>query len=133
MFTSDQRKGIFYCFYRCTASRIFFVDVNLTQTVSPKKQEWLAMQSKIDSIKGLNQNTLSKYTHSIPILLLITKATRMSVQEIDRLVKYRKGNKYVNSPRISSSYTSFDSLLNVITPYFKFPDWVKIRHQILGM
>jgi hypothetical protein len=29
-----------------------FVDVNLTQTVSPKKQEWLAMQSKIDSIKA---------------------------------------------------------------------------------
>jgi hypothetical protein len=21
----------------------------------------------------------------------------------------------------------------VIAPYFKFPDWVKIRHQILGM
>jgi hypothetical protein len=21
----------------------------------------------------------------------------------------------------------------VITPYFKFPDWVKIRHQIIGM
>jgi hypothetical protein len=40
-----------------------FVDVNLTQTVSPKKQEWLAMQSKIDSIKAI-QNILPVY-HSI--------------------------------------------------------------------
>jgi hypothetical protein len=53
----------------------FFVDVNLTQTVSPKKQEWLAMQSKIDSIKALNSEYCQKYTHSIPILLLITKAS----------------------------------------------------------
>jgi hypothetical protein len=57
MFTSDQRKGIFVLLSHCKPS-IFFVDVNLTQTVSPKKQEWLAMQSKIDSIKASKQNTL---------------------------------------------------------------------------
>jgi hypothetical protein len=45
----------------------------------------------------------------------------MSVQEIDRLVKYRKGNKYVNSPKEFQAVTQVsDSLLNVITPYFKF-------------
>jgi hypothetical protein len=37
MFTSDQRKGIlFYCFLSRTASRLFFVDVNLTQSFSQK-------------------------------------------------------------------------------------------------
>jgi hypothetical protein len=40
-------------FFIVTATVVYlFVDVNLTQTVSPKKQEWLAMQSKIDSIKA---------------------------------------------------------------------------------
>jgi hypothetical protein len=40
-------------FFIVTATLVYlFVDVNLTQTVSPKKQEWLAMQSKIDSIKA---------------------------------------------------------------------------------
>jgi hypothetical protein len=38
MFTSDQRKGIlFYFFYRSLQLVYLFVDVNLTQTVSPKK------------------------------------------------------------------------------------------------
>jgi hypothetical protein len=55
MFTSDQRKGFVYCFYRRTATRLFICRC-LTQTVSPKKQEWLAMQSKIDSIKHQSQN-----------------------------------------------------------------------------
>jgi hypothetical protein len=73
MFTSDQRKGIlFYCFYR-RATRLF-VDVNLTQTVSPKKQEWLAMQSKIDSIKASKPEILLKYTHST-FYYRFTKAT----------------------------------------------------------
>jgi hypothetical protein len=54
-----------FCLFFIVALQVvyFFVDVNLTQTVSPKKQEWLAMQSKIDSIKGLN----SEYIVSIPI------------------------------------------------------------------
>jgi hypothetical protein len=64
MFTSDQRKGIlFYCFLSLHCKSSIFLDVNLTQTVSPKKQEWL-MQSKIDSIKGLNSEYIVKYTHS---------------------------------------------------------------------
>jgi hypothetical protein len=51
MFTSDQRKFCL-CFLSSLQLVYLFVDVNLTQTVSPKKQEWLAMQSKIDSIKA---------------------------------------------------------------------------------
>jgi hypothetical protein len=48
----------------------------------------------------------------------------MSVQEID-LMEYRKGNKYVNSPKEFQAVTQVsDSLLNV-SPYFKFPDWEK--------
>jgi hypothetical protein len=38
MFTSDQRKGfLFYFFIVALQVVYFFVDVNLTQTVSPKK------------------------------------------------------------------------------------------------
>jgi hypothetical protein len=54
----------------------------------------------------------------------------MSVQEIDRLLEYRKGNKYVKPKEFQAVTQVSDSLLNVIAPYFKFPDWVKIRHQI---
>ena len=54
----------------------------------------------------------------------------MSVQEIDRLLAFRKTNKYVNSPQEFQAVTKVsDSLLNAIAPYFKFPDWVKNKKE----
>lgn len=54
----------------------------------------------------------------------------MSVHEIDRLFAFRKENKYVNSPEEFQKVTKVsDSLLQVITPYFKFPDWVIDKKQ----
>jgi DNA uptake protein ComE-like DNA-binding protein len=50
----------------------------------------------------------------------------MSVAEIDRLLAFRKENKYVNSAKDFQKVTLVsDSLLNSIEPYFKFPEWVK--------
>ena len=50
----------------------------------------------------------------------------MSVAQIDRLLAFRKENKYVNSIKEFQAVTQVsDSLLNAISPYFKFPDWVK--------
>jgi hypothetical protein len=56
------------------------------------------MQSKIDSIKALNPEYIVKYTHSTQFYYTDYKGYKlgMSVQEIDRLLEYRKGNKYVN-------------------------------------
>jgi competence ComEA-like helix-hairpin-helix protein len=49
----------------------------------------------------------------------------MSVEEIDRLLAYRKQNKFVNSAEEFQVVTKVsDSLLKAISPYFKFPDWV---------
>ena len=49
----------------------------------------------------------------------------MKVSEIDRLLAFRKTNKYVNSAQEFQKVTQVsDSLLAVIAPYFKFPDWV---------
>jgi hypothetical protein len=48
--------------------------------------------------------------------------------EIDRLLAFRKDDKYVNSAKEFQIVTKVsDSLLHAIAPYFKFPDWVKIR------
>jgi DNA uptake protein ComE-like DNA-binding protein len=50
----------------------------------------------------------------------------MSVEEIDRLLAFRKQNKFVNSASEFQAVTKVsDSLLKAISPYFKFPDWVK--------
>jgi len=52
----------------------------------------------------------------------------MSVAEIDRLLNFRRTNQYVNSAAEFQKVTQVsDSLLNAISPYFKFPDWVNKR------
>ena len=49
----------------------------------------------------------------------------MSNEEIDRLLAYRKQDKWINSAKEFQQVTKVsDSLLNEISPYFKFPDWV---------
>ncbi|MDC0176722.1 helix-hairpin-helix domain-containing protein [Polaribacter sp.] len=54
----------------------------------------------------------------------------MSLQEIDRLLAFRKMNKFINSKDEFQNITKIsDSLLNRISPYFKFPDWVVKRNQ----
>ena len=49
----------------------------------------------------------------------------MSTEEIDRLLAFRKENKWINSVKDFKKVTKVsDSLLNKISPYFKFPDWI---------
>ncbi len=50
----------------------------------------------------------------------------MSPVEIDRLHQYRAQDKFVNSAEEFQKVTGIsDSLLHTISPFFKFPDWVK--------
>jgi DNA uptake protein ComE-like DNA-binding protein len=130
MFTSDQRKGIFVLLFVIVALQLvyFFVDFNLTQTISPDKQKWLAMQSKIDSLKASNPKYIVKVYPFNPNFITDYKGYKlgMSAREIDRLLDFRKANKYVNSSKEFQAVTQVsDSLLNAIAPYFKFPDWLK--------
>jgi competence protein ComEA len=49
----------------------------------------------------------------------------MTNEEIDRLLQFRKQNKWINSVKQFQEVTKVsDSLLSAISPYFKFPDWV---------
>lgn len=49
----------------------------------------------------------------------------MSFEEIDRLHKFRTTGKYVNSDEEFQNITLVsDSLLAIIAPYFKFPEWL---------
>ena len=50
----------------------------------------------------------------------------MSPEEYDRLKVFRDGNSWINSVKDFKQVTQVsDSLLARISPYFKFPDWVK--------
>lgn len=50
----------------------------------------------------------------------------MSVEEIDRLLKFRNAGNYVNSARDFQKVTGIsDELLAKLEPFFKFPEWTK--------
>ncbi|WP_235843192.1 ComEA family DNA-binding protein [Maribacter hydrothermalis] len=50
----------------------------------------------------------------------------MSIDEIDRLHNFRNNNEFVNSAEEFQKITKVsDSLLSIISPYFKFPEWTQ--------
>jgi DNA uptake protein ComE-like DNA-binding protein len=50
----------------------------------------------------------------------------LSVSELDRLHKYRAGNKFVNSAAEFQQVTGIsDSMLQGLAPLFRFPEWVE--------
>ncbi len=86
-------------------------------------------QLRVDSLKQVSQlKDTSRIYPFNPNFITDYKGYTlgMSVEEIDRLKAFRSLNKYINSKEEFQSVTSVnDSLLKVISPYFKFPDWTK--------
>lgn len=135
-FTKQQQKGVLALFIVVILLQAGYFIINnftnKTTVTSKEEQEWLALQPEIDALKAaqakkqftiypFNPNFISDYKGY---------TLGMSVQEIDRLHKFRAGNKYVNSAAEFQQVTQVsDSLLAIISPYFKFPDWV-IKKQV---
>ena len=133
-FSQGQRAGIFLLFGIIIFLQFvfFFVDVSALSNDSPEKEKWLSLQSQIDSMKQQKRNYIQKIYPFNPNFISDYKGYKlgMSVLEIDRLLAFRKGNKYVNSPKEFQDVTKVsDSLLNAISPYFKFPDWVNNKKE----
>lgn len=136
-FTRDQQKGIFLLFIIIIILQCvyFFTDSRSISSVSPEKEKWLSLQSQIDSIKYKKLNFTPKIYPFNPNFITDYKGYKlgMSVKEIDRLLAFRKQNKYVNSPQEFQIVTKVsDSLLNTISPYFKFPEWVNNKKEYKG-
>jgi competence ComEA-like helix-hairpin-helix protein len=106
----------------------FFYDFTAKETIDKEKSKWLALQSTADSLKLNNKNYKPAIYPFNPNFITDFKGYKlgMSVEEIDRLLAYRAQNKFVNSAAEFQAVTKVsDSLLKAISPYFKFPDWVK--------
>ena len=133
-FTKSQRSGIMFLVLLCVIfqSGYFFIDFNSPTNHSKEKQEWLAFQTEIDSLKQIKRDYIPKIYPFNPNFITDFKGQKlgMSVAEIDRLLAFRKTNKYVNTPEDFQKVTKIsDSLLNTMVPYFKFPDWVTNKKE----
>jgi DNA uptake protein ComE-like DNA-binding protein len=134
IFSREQRNGIIVLFGIIIILQLiyFFVDFSSLSKTSLEKEQWLSLQSQIDSMKKEKVDYVPKIYPFNPNFITDYKGYKlgMSVAEIDRLLAFRKENKYVNSPKEFQGVTKVsDSLLNAISPYFKFPDWVKNKKE----
>ncbi len=129
LFTKEQRLGIvlFLSIIILLQMLYCFVDFSSDEMPNSKKVNWLSLQTKIDSAKKNRKEYVSKIYPFNPNFITDFKGYKlgMTLEQIDRLLTFRKLNKYVNSPQEFKQVTGVsDSLLDAISPYFKFPDWV---------
>lgn len=128
-FSKSQRIGIVLLFVIAIGVPWLSSWINSPQDVVNEKERalWLSQQAVFDSLKlEQNQYKPKRYPFN-PNYITDFKGYQlgMSVAEIDRLLAYRKQNKFVNSAAEFQQVTQVsDSLLSAIAPYFKFPDWV---------
>jgi len=129
-FTKGQRSGIFLLLFLIVVFQCiyFFVDFTSEENYT-NEDELKRFQNEIDSLRlvqiekdkpiiyPFNPNYITDYKGY---------TLGMSNEEIDRLLAFRKQNKWVNSAHEFQQVTKIsDSLLATISPYFQFPDWVK--------
>ena len=129
-YSKSQRIGIllFFGIIMLVQGVYFFYDFTTKKTTDIEQSKWLTLQSTIDSLKLDNKNYKPTIYPFNPNFITDFKGYKlgMSLEEIDRLLAYRKQNKFVNSAAEFQAVTKVsDSLLNTISPYFKFPDWIK--------
>ena len=129
-YSKSQRIGIllFFGIIILVQGIYFFCDFTTKGTIDKEQSKWLALQSTVDSLKLNVKNYKPTIYPFNPNFITDFKGYKlgMSVEEIDRLLAFRKQNKFVNSVAEFQAVTKVsDSLLKAISPYFKFPDWVK--------
>lgn len=130
VFNRSQRNGILLLVFFISGYLVlnYYVDFSKENLLDIKSKEVIAIQKELDSLRTIEvASKMPKVFPFNPNFLTDFKgyALGMSTEEIDRLLAFRKENKWINSVKDFKKVTKVsDSLLNKISPYFKFPDWV---------
>jgi DNA uptake protein ComE-like DNA-binding protein len=134
-YNKSQRNGIFFLgvLILIFQAVIVFVDFSSDEIVNIETPVILTFRRQLDSLKAIRvANTKPKIYPFNPNYITDYKGEQlgMSLDEIDRLLAYRQAGKFANSIKEFQEVTNIsDSLLNTISPYFKFPDWVVNKTQ----
>lgn len=134
-YTKNQRNGILFLLIIIIFLQLIFhfknfdsqqlVDLSQPKITSYKKQldslKKKSSKKKKFKIYPFNPNYISDYKGY---------QLGMNVDEIDRLLAHREQKLYVNSSKEFQTITKIsDSLLQKISPFFKFPDWVQKKNK----
>lgn len=129
-FNKAQKRGILFLSFLIIGIQAFyfFSDFNYSVPITSEEKQWLAKQVTLEALrkqKFVIKDTIYPFN---PNFMTDFKAYKlgMSVAEIDRLLVFRKQNKFVNSSKEFQEVTKVsDVLLAKIAPSFKFPNWIK--------
>jgi len=111
----------------------YFYDFTEESVFDATSAEVIAVQNEIDSLKLVEiENRKPKIYPFNPNFITDFKAYSLGISptEFDKLKAFRSNNQWINSVADFKKVTGVsDSLLDVISPYFKFPDWVKNQNN----
>ena len=130
VFNSSQRNGILFLLLLVLGFAVInnYIDFTAENLLDINSKEVLAVQKELDSIRTLlTESNQPKIYPFNPNFITDFKGYKlgMSSEEIDRLLDYRKQNKWINSKEDFQKVTKVsDSYLEQISSYFKFPDWI---------
>lgn len=132
-FSKQQRSGIFLLlliilfvqgFYHLVLPKL----LNTDHDFASNDANVSALIKQIDSLKAIQlEKRKPKIYPFNPNFITDYKGYTLGLsnQEIDRLLAFRKQDKWINSVKQFQEITMVsDSVLDKISPYFKFPDWV---------
>lgn len=132
-FSKQQRSGIFLLlliilfvqgFYHFVLPKLLDTDHDFASNDANVS----ALIKQIDSLKAIQlEKRKPKIYPFNPNFITDYKGYTLGLsnQEIDRLLAFRKQDKWINSVKQFQEVTKVsDSVLDKISPYFKFPDWV---------
>ncbi len=128
-FSKKQRNGIFLLLLLIIVFQCIYLFVDFSsKDIKVNNDEFELFQNEIDSLRLVEIENRKPKTYPFnPNFITDYKGYTLGMTngEIDRLLKFREQNKWVNSVKQFQEVTKVsDSLLNIISPYFKFPDWV---------
>ena len=135
-YNKSQRNGVFFLLLIIVVLQLLYSFVDFSVNEKPSSDNHVQkLQNQIDSLKRLKiVKRKPKIYPFNPNYITDYKGAQlgMSIDEIDRLLLFRKQNKFINSTSQFQRITNVsDSLLDNISLYFKFPDWVAKRNQKL--
>ena len=131
-FTHQQRNGIFLLMFLIIGLELLYYELQSREIpFEPDVLTQAEVQREIDSLKAqLQKETKPKIYPFNPNFINDFKGYTlgMSPAEIDKLLAYREKGLWINTKQDFQRVTGIsDSLLNAISPYFKFPEWTRNR------
>lgn len=128
-YTKSQRNGILLLLVILFSSQLALYFLDFSSNDDLNEQEFALIQAKLDSLKKESPLTHKPKIYPFnPNYLTDFKAYQLGLNtdQIDRLFTFRDKGKFVNSVAEFQEITGVnDSLIELISPYFKFPNWTK--------